>query len=188
MESVNPSGNCFTFYGTNNTILTRLTESITSKVGGNSFVNKFFDCVIDTALSDDKGQNNRQSERATITESNYNAHGRLKETTVKTTDKTKDSSKGSNNGGVQMGKPFLHPHLYNVDHNKSEYTFYQFWHRYIMGGKYPISLRIEFSQILLNQYRAKRSLKGKMTYDYYNSLSFGNILNSPGFLKSSIIS
>src|SRR5207237_8928649 len=63
MESVNPSGTCLSFFGTNNTILKRVTESVTSKVGGNSLVNKFVECVIDTTLNDDKGQNNRQTKR-----------------------------------------------------------------------------------------------------------------------------
>ncbi|CAI2162574.1 17836_t:CDS:10 [Funneliformis geosporum] len=157
LESVNPSGTCLTFFGYQNTILTRVTESISAKIGGNSFVNKFFECVVDTTLNDDKGQNNRQTERSVVSESSTN--------------------------GIQ-GSNFLQPHLYSIDHTKAEYTFYQFWHRYILSGKYPLSLRIEFNQNLLNQYKKKRKLKGKMTYDYYNSLNFGGeILNFPGFLK-----
>lgn len=189
LESVNPSGTCLTFFGSDDTILTRVTESITAKVGGSALVNKFIDCVVDTALNDDKGQNNRQTERHIISESSYDNKGELKETKDKASIKTKDSSKGgSGSKFTTLGKPFVKPHIYAVDHTKAEYTFFQFWHRYILSGKYPLSLRIEFNQNLLNQYKKKRALKGIMTYDYYNSLNFGEFLNTPGFFKSSIIS
>jgi len=36
------------------------------KIGGNNIINKFFEVVVDTSLTDDKGQNNRQTERKLI--------------------------------------------------------------------------------------------------------------------------
>jgi len=156
------------------------------KVGGNAFVNKFIECVVDATLTDDKGQNNRQTERQVISESSKDGGKPVqKETTTKTTSRTKDLS---SRNSPKIGSTFLQPHLYAVDHTKCEYTMYQFQHRYRLSGVYPLSLRIEYNQNLLNQYRNRRTLKGKMTYDYFNSMTFGEFLDSPGFLKASVIS
>jgi len=185
-ESVNPAGTCITIYG-NNTVLTRITENITVKVGGNAFVNKFIECAIDTTLNDDKGQNNRQSERSVISESSTNGgEVKRKKTNTKTTSKTKDLSEKDK--GIEGGNSFLQPSLYNIDHTKSEYTTLQFQHRYFLGGRYPLSLKLDFNDNVLSQYVNRTELKGKMRYDYYNTNSFGSLLNNEGFFKSSIIS
>lgn len=73
-------------------------------------------------------------------------------------------------------------------HNISQNTFYQFQHKYLYGGKYPLSLRIEFNSILLNQFRQQREIKGKMAYDYFRTDCFADYLNTDGFFQASIIS
>ena len=64
-EAITVAGNTIMIEGSG-ILLTRVTENITAKVGGNAFVNKFIECAIDTTLNDDKGQNNRQEERRII--------------------------------------------------------------------------------------------------------------------------
>lgn len=64
-EAITASGNSVMIEGSG-ILLTRLTESITAKVGGIAAVNKIIECAIDTTLSDDKGQNNRQEKRRWI--------------------------------------------------------------------------------------------------------------------------
>jgi hypothetical protein len=75
-----------------------------------------------------------------------------------------------------------------TNENYQQHTFYQFQHRYLYGGPYPISLRVKFNQTLFNQFIQKRQIKGKMAYDYFNTQTFGDYLNEPGYLKASIIS
>ncbi|CAG8679620.1 46126_t:CDS:10 [Gigaspora margarita] len=158
-ESVNPSGVCITIYA-GNTVLTRVTESITTKVGGNSLVNRFLECAIDTTLNDDKGQNNRQTERAVISESQTNGgEVKKKETRTKQTVISNDDKKGGGKG-VELGK----------------------------RGKFPLTMKIDFNDNILSQYRNRREIKGKMRYDYFNTPTFGSLLNNEGFFKASIIS
>jgi len=170
--------------------LTRVTESITVKVGGNAFVGKFLDCAIDATLTDDKGQNNRQTERAVVSENSVNGGAvKKKETKTKTTTSTRDlSQKGVAAKGAEIGSNFLKPSLYSIDHSKCEYTMFQFQHRYFLGGKFPLTMKIDFNDNVLSQYRNRREIKGKMRYDYFNTPTFGSLLNNEGFFKASIIS
>ncbi|MCE8163397.1 MAG: hypothetical protein I3273_04930 [Candidatus Moeniiplasma glomeromycotorum] len=185
-ETVNPAGTSITIFASDS-VIAKVTETVSMKVGGNAFVNKFIECIVDTALNDDKGQNNRQTERQVISESSKDGGKPVqKETTTKTT--TKDLSPQNSQKSPKIGSTFLQPHLYAVDHTKCEYTMFQFQHRYRLSGVYPLSLRIEYNQNLLNQYRARRALKGEMTYDYFTLMTFGDFLDSPGMLKASIIS
>jgi len=64
-EAVTATGNTIMIEGSG-ILLTKVTESITTKVGGIAAVNKIIECAIDTTLNDDKGQNNRQEERRII--------------------------------------------------------------------------------------------------------------------------
>src|SRR6185436_11852773 len=125
-------------------IIARITESITQKVGGNALCNKFIECVIDTALTDEKGSQNRQTERNVISESNSGGKTVQKESKTKTTTKTTDLTPGSKSvgAGKQLGSTALTPTLYSVDHTKSEYTTQQFEGRYIISGTNPLTGRI----------------------------------------------
>src|SRR5439155_6294854 len=99
------------------------------------------------------------------------------------------SSKTINNdNGPSFGSTFLRPHTYAIDHTKCEYTMYQFQSRYRISGTYPLSLRVELHEALINQYKMRKAIKGKMTYDYFNSVNFGEHLEFEGFLKASVIS
>jgi len=121
---VNPAGTSVNIYG-NNRIIGKLTESITMKVGGNSFVNKFFEVVIDTALTDEKGTQNRQTERSVVSDTRSKSGA-----TTHKVEKTKSSAVSPiGKGKPSIGSSFLRPSLYSVDHTKAEYTGYQFLHR-----------------------------------------------------------
>ena len=67
-------------------------------------------------------------------------------------------------------------------------TIHEFKHKYLSSGERPISLRIEFSSELRNQYLNKRELKGQMLYSYANFSALGKALAQKGFFKASVIS
>jgi len=171
-------------------IITRVTESITQKIGGNALVNKFIECAIDTSLNDDKGQNARQIERSVVSDTKSGVKEIHKESSTKTTTTTKDlmAVNKYSAGAKRLGSNALNPTLYSVDHTKSEYTSQQFEARYLTSGRQPLTARVEFSQIHLNQYRSRRELKGRPLYSYFNSDNFGTILDQSGYLQMTVIS
>jgi hypothetical protein len=171
-------------------IIVRITESITQKVGGIALVNKFIECVIDTSLNDSKDQNSRQVERNVISDSkngDKEIHKESQTTTSTTTKNLKPTSKIAS-GAKRLGSNALNPTLYSVDHIKSEYTSKQFEAKYLISGRKPLTMRVEFAQTHLNQYRSRRELKGMPLYTYFNSGNFGTILNQIGYLQMSVIS
>ena len=67
-------------------------------------------------------------------------------------------------------------------------TIHEFRTKYLTSGIYLITLKIEFSRELANQYLNRRELKGQMLYTYKNFPLFGAALAQEGFLKASVIS
>jgi len=184
-ESINPAGNSINICG-NGMVITKLTESITAKIGGNAFVSKFIEASIDMSLSDEKGQNNRQTERAIISDNKKISEDHWQTRTAEIT----KLPGGGNNKASRMwrsGTGFLQPNLYNVDHTKSEYTMDQFLHRnWFVEDNRPLKLRVEVDQKLINWYRNKRELIGKTGQDFYNG-SIANLLNVPGYLQMKVL-
>jgi len=95
------------------------------KVGGNAFVNKFIEVIVDTTLNDEKGTQNRQTERSVVSDTKTKSG-----TTTHKEEKTKSNAVSPvGKGKPSLGSSFLRPSLYSVDHTKAEYTGYQFLHR-----------------------------------------------------------
>ena len=184
-ETINPAGNSINICASN-LVITKFTESITAKIGGNAFVNKFIEASIDMSLSDEKSQNNRQTERSIISENKKVAEDHWQSNSYEIT----KLPGGTNDKAKRMwksGTGFLQPNLYNVDHTKSEYTMDQFLHRnWFVEDNRPLKLRVEVDQKLINWYRNKRELIGKTGQDFYNG-SIANLLNVPGYLQMKVL-
>jgi len=189
-EVCNASGIMIVIWA-NNMVITRVTESITQKVGGNALVNKFIECVVDTTLVDSKDQNSRQVERGVISDSksgDKKIHKESKTTTSTTTKNLRSGKEKAVSGAKNLGSNALTPTLYSIDHTRSEYTTQQFETRYLISGRKPLTLRVEFSQPHLNQFRSRWELKGRPLYTYFNSDNFGTTLNQAGYLQMTVIS
>ena len=187
-ETINPAGNSINICGSG-MVITKLTESITAKIGGNAFVSKFIEASIDLSLTDDKGQNNRQTERAILSDNKKVAedHWQTRTVEISRTPEKKESSTSKAKRLWNTGSGFIDSNLYSVDHTKSEYTMDQFLHRnWFVEDNRPLKLRLEVDQKLINWYRNKKELIGKTGQDFYNG-SIANLLNVPGYLQMRIL-
>src|SRR5215216_4554183 len=86
-ESVNATGTSVNIFGSD-LMLSKVSESVSSKLGGNAFVNKFMEIVVDTTLNDSKDTQNRQIERNVVVEGSKGGKEFKKDYKSKTTTST----------------------------------------------------------------------------------------------------
>lgn len=152
-------------------VLTRVTELITSKVGGDNKTSGFLSTLITVATT---------VAAVAVTASTGGAAAPIATAAAK--------------AGVAlaggMAQTAVNKLLSGADYSETSesMSIHQFKHKYLTSKTRPISLRVEYVQELCNQYRNRRELKGEMTYSYFNTLEFGFYLSQKGLLKASIVS
>jgi hypothetical protein len=172
-ESISPSGSVITIEGSG-IILAQITESISSKLGGDSQTGAWLTTLITvgTTLATAFMTSGTSVGAGMVLTAKGAAVGRATASLVGA-----GLNKGINN--------LLNSPSYNE--TKKTMTIHEFKHKYCLSHIRPLSIVLEYNQEALNRYQKNRTLYGVSRADAFNVECLGeSLLNNDGFLKATI--